>query len=128
MLMVSMTVSLDGYIADADGQIDWTAPDAELFQFHTDRVRTLTAHLCGRRLYETMLYWERPNARGPAEQEFAAIWQALPKVVFSRTLRERRGQRAAGRLDRRGARASGTRTTRSRWAAPAWPRSSPAAG
>jgi dihydrofolate reductase len=84
----SMGVSLDGFIAGPDGGIDWTAPDEELFQFHIDRTRELSAHLCGRRLYEEMLVWETsPESRwDPRELEFARIWKALPKVVFSSTL------------------------------------------
>ena len=88
-LIYSMTASLDGYIADPNGEIDWSAPDEELHLFHNEQVRELGAHLLGRRLYETMVYWEtadqRPDA-GPVELDFAQIWQALPKVVFSRTL------------------------------------------
>lgn len=87
-LVYSMSASLDGYIAAADGAIDWSVPDEELFLFHTDRVRESGVQLCGRRLYETMLYWETAED-GPlaAEQvEFAQIWKALPKVVFSTTL------------------------------------------
>jgi hypothetical protein len=53
-----MGVSADGFIAGPDGDFSWTAPSEELFRFHTDRIRQLGAHLCGRRLYETMLYWE----------------------------------------------------------------------
>jgi dihydrofolate reductase len=88
MVIFSMSVSLDGYVAGPDGDIGWTAPTDELHQFHNDRVRGLTAHLCGRRLYKEMLVWERePDPSAPAfVHEFAAIWQALPKVVFSRTL------------------------------------------
>ncbi|HEX8051390.1 MAG TPA: dihydrofolate reductase family protein [Thermoleophilaceae bacterium] len=88
-LIYSMGVSADGFIAGPDGDFSWTEPDEELFRFHTDRVRQLGAHLCGRRLYETMLYWETADqdpALGTAEREFAAIWQRLPKVVFSTTL------------------------------------------
>jgi len=88
-VIYSMTVSLDGYIAGPGGDIGWSAPDEELFRFHTERVRALGAHLCGRRLYETMLYWETAHEDPalPGDQlEFARIWQALPKVVFSRTL------------------------------------------
>lgn len=88
-LIYSMGVSLDGFIAGPDGEIDWTPPDEQLFLFHTERVRELGAHLCGRRLYEEMLYWETADQQpdvGAAELEFASIWKALPKVVFSHTL------------------------------------------
>lgn len=93
-LMYSMSVSADGFIEGPDGDFSWTAPSEEIFRFHTDRVRGLGAHLCGRRLYETMLYWEtadQDSALGydgddTAEREFAEIWQRLPKVVFSKTL------------------------------------------
>lgn len=83
----SIGVSLDGYIADATGDFDWAAPDAELHRFHNEQTRELGAHLTGRRLYETMLPWETtdPSAEG-AMAEFYGIWQALPKIVFSRTL------------------------------------------
>ncbi|HEY1690130.1 MAG TPA: dihydrofolate reductase family protein [Solirubrobacteraceae bacterium] len=87
-LIFSMTASLDGYIADAGGAIDWSVPDEELFRFHTEQVQELGVHLCGRRLYETMAYWETAaEAELSAEHlEFAEIWKALPKVVFSTTL------------------------------------------
>jgi dihydrofolate reductase len=88
-LLYSMSVSADGFIAGPDGDFSWGAPDEELFRFHTDRVRPLGAHLCGRRLYETMLYWETAGqdpALGTDEREFAEIWKRLPKVVFSTTL------------------------------------------
>ena len=87
-LIYSMTVSLDGYIAGPDGGIDWTVPDEELFLFHTEQVQEIGVHLCGRRLYETMVYWETAE-ESPlvADQvKFAQIWKALPKVVFSTTL------------------------------------------
>ena len=87
-LIYSMTVSLDGYIAGPDGAIDWSVPDEELFRFHHQQVREIGVHLCGRRLYETMVYWETAE-EGPlvAEHvEFAQTWKALPKVVFSTTL------------------------------------------
>jgi dihydrofolate reductase len=86
-LIYSMSVSLDGYIAGPGGEIDWSAPDEELHRFHNDRVRELGAHLCGRRLYETMVYWETADPDwGDVELEFARIWQPLPKLVFSKTL------------------------------------------
>ena len=88
-LIFSMTMSLDGFIAGPGGEIDWSAPDDELHRFHNEQVRELGAHLLGRRLYETMLYWEtadRDPALGETEREFADIWRALPKVVFSTTL------------------------------------------
>jgi dihydrofolate reductase len=88
MLLYSMSVSVDGYIADRDGSFDWSAPSDELFAFHLARVRGLGAHLCGRRLYETMLVWETDPSLRDTElgAEFADVWSALPKVVFSRTL------------------------------------------
>ena len=87
-LIYSMTVSLDGFIAGPDGGIDWSAPDEELFRFHTQRVRETGVQLCGRRLYETMLYWEtaQESELTADHLEFARIWKALPKVVFSTTL------------------------------------------
>ena len=88
MLIFSMGVTVDGYIADRDGGFSWGAPSDELFAFHLARVRELGAHLCGRRLYETMLPWETDPAMRSTElqAEFADVWSALPKTVFSRTL------------------------------------------
>jgi dihydrofolate reductase len=85
----SMGVSLDGYIVGPDGTFDWTAPDDEVFRFVNDEIQQIGVHLLGRRLYETMLYWETadqdPSLDAPM-REWAAIWKGLPKVVFSRTL------------------------------------------
>jgi dihydrofolate reductase len=84
-----MTVSLDGFIAGPNGEIDWSAPDEELHRFHNQQTRELGGHLLGRRLYEVMLYWETAHENPEAaehEVEFARIWQRLPKVVFSTTL------------------------------------------
>lgn len=85
----SMGVSLDGYIVGPDGSFQWSAPDEELFRFATEEVRQLGVHLLGRRLYETMRYWESAE-QDPSltdlEREFAALWIALPKVVLSTTL------------------------------------------
>ena len=87
-LIYSMTVSLDGFIAGPDGAIDWSVPDEELFRFHTRRVRETDVQLCGRGLYETMLYWEtaQESELSAEHVEFAQIWKALPKVVFSSRL------------------------------------------
>ncbi|MER6015857.1 dihydrofolate reductase family protein [Streptomyces bluensis] len=85
----SMGVSLDGYIVGPDGGFGWTAPDEEVFRLATDEVRKAGVHLLGRRLYETMLYWETTDQNPSLDfstLEFAAIWKALPKVVFSTTL------------------------------------------
>ncbi|MFI6088412.1 dihydrofolate reductase family protein [Streptomyces sp. NPDC051218] len=90
----SMGVSLDGYIVGPDGGFDWTGPNEDLFRFATDQVRELGVHLLGRRLYETMLYWEnaeRDPSLPDSRLEFAAIWNRLPKVVFSTTLSAVRG-------------------------------------
>ncbi|MEV5434571.1 dihydrofolate reductase family protein [Streptomyces sp. NPDC052682] len=91
----SMNVSLDGYIVGPDGRFDWTAPDAEVFRFWIDEIRNVGVHLLGRRLYETMLYWEtadQDHSLDEAELEWAALWNPLPKVVFSTTLPAVRGQ------------------------------------
>jgi dihydrofolate reductase len=85
----SMSVSLDGYIVGPDGGIDWTVPDEEVFRFWIDEIREVGVHLLGRRLYETMLYWETVDRDPPlddSELEWAALWNPLPKVVFSTTL------------------------------------------
>jgi dihydrofolate reductase len=88
-LVYSMGVSLDGFIAGPGGDIEWSPPSEELHRFHNDLTRQLDVHLCGRRLYETMLYWETAEEQPGSpeyEYEFARIWKAMPKIVFSRTL------------------------------------------
>ena len=93
-LIYSMGVSLDGFIAGRNGEIDWGAPDEELHRFHNQQMREIGAHLCGRRLYETMVYWETADENPSAteyELEFARIWQNLPKIVFSKTLEKVEG-------------------------------------
>ena len=88
MLIYSMSVSVDGFIADREGAFDWTPPSEEQFRFHTAQVRELGGYLLGRRLYETMLVWETdPSLRdNELRAAFADLWCAIPKVVFSRTL------------------------------------------
>ena len=88
-VIYSMGVSLDGFIAGPDGEIDWSAPDEELHRFHNDQTRELGAHFCERQLYVTMIYWETADENPSApehELEFARIWKDTPKVVFSTTL------------------------------------------
>jgi dihydrofolate reductase len=88
MLIYWMSVSVDGFIADREGAFGWSAPSEELFRFHIAQARELGGHLCGRRLYETMLVWETdPSLReNELDAAFADVWCAIPKVVFSRTL------------------------------------------
>jgi dihydrofolate reductase len=84
-----MGVSLDGYIAGPHGDFDWTEPDEEVFRFVTDEVREVGVQLLGRRLYETMLYWETADQDPSLDDsmlEWAVVWKPLPKVVFSTTL------------------------------------------
>jgi dihydrofolate reductase len=85
----SMSASLDGYIVGPDGGFDWPGFDEKVFRFWIDEIRRVGVHLMGRRLYETMLYWETADqdaSLGDAEREWAALWKPLPKVVFSTTL------------------------------------------
>jgi dihydrofolate reductase len=88
-LIYSMGASLDGFIAGRAGELDWSAPEEELHRFHNEQTRELDVHLCGRGLYETMLYWETAEenpSSSEVELEFAALWKELPKIVFSSTL------------------------------------------
>ena len=85
----SMGVSLDGYIVGPDGGFDWAPPVEQVFRFWIDEIREVGVHLLGRRLYETMLYWETADQDPTLDDsmlEWAALWKALPKVVFSTTL------------------------------------------
>jgi dihydrofolate reductase len=88
MLIYSMGVSVDGFIADREGAFVWGAPSEGQFRFHIEQVGELGAYLCGRRLYEAMLPWETdPSMRDDElRAAFADVWCAIPKVVFSRTL------------------------------------------
>jgi dihydrofolate reductase len=85
----SMSISVDGYIVGPDGGFDWGTPDEEVFRFWIDEIREVGVHLLGRRLYETMLYWETADqdpSLDDSQLEWAALWKPLPKVVFSTTL------------------------------------------
>ena len=93
-LVYSMGVSLDGFIAGPGGEIDWSAPDEELHRFHNQQMRETGAHLCGRRLYEVMTYWETADENpsiSEYEREFAQIWKDTPKIVFSKSLEKVEG-------------------------------------
>ena len=88
-LIYVSNVSLDGYIEDESGSFEWTEPDDELFAFITDLVRPINTHLYGRRLYEAMAVWETEPALAAQSElmaDFAGIWQAADKVVYSTTL------------------------------------------
>ncbi len=88
-LIYLANTSLDGYTEDKDGKFDWTDPSEEVFTFITNIVRATRTHLYGRRMYETMMVWETdPNlaAQSPLSRDFAEIWQAANKIVYSRTL------------------------------------------
>jgi dihydrofolate reductase len=88
-LIYAAITSLDGYIEDADGKFDWSEPDEEVHAFVNDLERPVGTYLYGRRMYETMVFWESPPDLGeqpPVVQEFAEIWQAADKIVYSKTL------------------------------------------
>jgi dihydrofolate reductase len=88
-LVYSAITSLDGYVADADGNFDWAAPDDEVHGFVNDLERSVGTYLYGRRMYDTMVYWETAGPTPPqseAERDFIEIWQAADKVVYSRSL------------------------------------------
>jgi dihydrofolate reductase len=88
-LIYSALTSLDGYIADEDGNFDWAAPDEEVHAFVNDLERKVGTYLYGRRMYEVMRYWESAQAvtdQPPVMWDFAEIWQAADKIVYSRTL------------------------------------------
>jgi dihydrofolate reductase len=88
-LIYSAITSLDGYIADEDGNFDWAAPDEEVHTFVNDLERPVGTYLYGRRMYEVMAAWETAHTfadQRPVMQDFAKIWQAADKVVYSRTL------------------------------------------
>jgi dihydrofolate reductase len=88
-LTYSAITSLDGYVEDAEGRFDWAEPDAEVHAFVNELERPVGTYLYGRRMYETMAYWESPPNladQPPHVRDFAEIWQAADKIVFSRTL------------------------------------------
>ena len=91
-LIYSAITSLDGYVADEDGSFDWAAPDEEVHSFVNELERPVGTYLYGRRMYEVMAYWETADALAdqspPPERDFAEIWQAADKIVYSKTLEQ----------------------------------------
>jgi dihydrofolate reductase len=85
-LIYSAIASLDGYVQDEHGKFDWVAPDEEVHAFVNDLERSVGTHLYGRRMYETMVYWETDDDGAPVARDYAEIWRAAEKVVYSRTL------------------------------------------
>jgi dihydrofolate reductase len=88
-LIYSAITSLDGYVADEDGNFDWAAPGEEVHAFVNDLERAVGTYLYGRRMYDTMVYWETAHTlpgQSPVEQDYAAIWRAADKIVYSTSL------------------------------------------
>src|ERR671937_1229712 len=88
LIYVAIT-SLDGYIEDAEGKFDWAAPDEEVHAFVNELERPVGTYLLGRRMYETLVFWESPPnlaEEPPVVQDFAGIWRAAEKIVYSKTL------------------------------------------
>ncbi len=88
-LIYSAITSLDGYVEDEDGNFDWSAPDEEVHSFVNDLERPVGTYLYGRRMYEVMVFWETQDTfadPSPVMQDFAELWQAADKIVYSKTL------------------------------------------
>jgi len=88
VLIYSAIVSLDGYTVDGEGKFDWAEPDEEVLAFVNDLERPIGTYLYGRRMYETMLYWENADltGRSAASRDYAGIWQSADKIVYSTSL------------------------------------------
>ena len=88
-LIYASIASLDGYVADRDGNFDWAAPDEEVHAFVNDLERPLSTHLYGRRMYDVMQFWETASMgvdEPPVMRDYAQIWQAADKIVYSTSL------------------------------------------
>lgn len=91
----SMGVSLDGYVVGPDGEFKWAEPGADMFRFCIEELKKVDVHVLGRKLYETMVYWETADQDPSLDAdslEWTRLWKALPKVVFSKTLKEVKGK------------------------------------
>jgi dihydrofolate reductase len=92
-LIYAAIASLDGYVADEDGRWDWSIPDAEVHAAVNDLTRPAGTHLYGRRMYDVLVAWETIEDDDPEIRDFAELWRAADKVVYSRTLAEPRSAR-----------------------------------
>ena len=92
-LIYSAICSLDGYVEDASGKFDWAAPDEEVHAFFNELERPIGTHLYGRRMYDTMVYWETDDDEAPVARDYATIWRRAEKIVYSRTLQTVRSER-----------------------------------
>jgi dihydrofolate reductase len=86
MLIYAMIASLDGYVEDESGRFDWAAPDEEVHAFANELERPIGTYLYGRRMYETMVAWETMDDEHPVMRDFAELWRAAEKIVYSRSL------------------------------------------
>jgi dihydrofolate reductase len=93
VLIYGAICSLDGYTEDTDGKFDWARPSDEVHAFVNEQERPVQTYLYGRRMYETMVYWETVDDPDPTSRDYAEIWRAADKVVYSRTLTEVRSER-----------------------------------
>jgi dihydrofolate reductase len=92
-LVYSCNVSLDGYSADAEGDFRWSQPDEQVHAYTADLIRPMGTHLYGRRMYDVMVFWETVDDPDPFMLDFAQLWRAADKVVYSRTLTEASSER-----------------------------------
>ena len=92
-LSFQMMASLDGFVSDLEGRFDWDQIDDEVHAHANAEARNLSLAVCGRAMYETMVYWETHTSSGPIEDEFARLWQGLEKIVVSTTLTDVVGRR-----------------------------------
>jgi dihydrofolate reductase len=92
-LIYSTNVSLDGYVADQHGSFDWSEPDEEVHVYTADLLRPMGTHLYGRRMYDVMVFWETSDDPEPFMRDFAQLWRAADKIVYSRTLAQTSSER-----------------------------------
>src|SRR5688572_25917522 len=87
-LIYSVLMSLDGYVSDEEGNFDWAEPDRDVHSFINDLERPVGTYLYGRRMYETMVAWETLEDEQPQMRDFAELWRAADKIVYSKTLED----------------------------------------